>query len=247
MRIEIENVSKRFGGLKALDRVSLVANGGEVTALIGPNGAGKSTFLNCITGVVPIDEGRVAVDGVPIPANPLSRLVEIGITRTFQNIRLFESLTALEHLLLARHALRARARDRLPCRKSRSVESECLDILESVGLRDRAYTWPSELSYGERRRLEIARGLAIEPHLLLLDEPAAGSTRSEQMALADLISSIAAQGTAVILVEHHMELVARVAKSVVVLNFGQVLMTGTIEEVRNHPDVIAAYLGTSAH
>jgi ABC-type branched-subunit amino acid transport system ATPase component len=246
MRVEIESISKRFGGLKALDRVSLVANGGEVTALIGPNGAGKSTFLNCITGVVPIDEGRVVIDGEQLPSNPLGMLVDIGITRTFQNIRRFERLTALEHLVLARHPLRSRASGRSPGR-GRSVESECLDILERVGLRDRANTWPSELSYGERRRLEIARGLAIEPRLLLLDEPAAGSTRSEQMALAELISAIAATGTAIILVEHHMDLVARVAKNIVVLNFGQVLMTGNIEQVRSHPDVIAAYLGTSPH
>lgn len=246
MRVEIENLSKRFGGLKALDGVSLVANGGEVTALIGPNGAGKSTFLNCITGVVPIDGGKVTVDGAPLPNKPLGKLVELGITRTFQNVRLFESLTTLEHLVLARHTLRARAKVRA-ADQTRSVESECLDILDRVGLRERAHTWPSELSYGERRRLEIARGLAIEPRLLLLDEPAAGSTRSEQATLATLISAIAASGTAVILVEHHMDLVARVAKNIVVLNFGQVLMTGDINRVRSHPDVIAAYLGTSTH
>lgn len=246
MRIEVENLSKRFGGLKALDRVSLVATGGEVTALIGPNGAGKSTFLDCVTGVVPIDEGSVTIDGTALPRHPLGKLVDLGITRTFQNLRLFESLTALEHLVLARHSLRSRARGRRTG-QAKPVEAECLDILERVGLRDRAGMWPSELSYGERRRLEIARSLAIEPRLLLLDEPAAGSTRSEQVTLAKLIADIATAGTAIILVEHHMDLVARVAKHIVVLNFGQVLMTGDIDEVRSHPDVISAYLGTSQH
>jgi ABC-type branched-subunit amino acid transport system ATPase component len=247
MRVEVENLSKRFGGLKALDRVSLVAMAGEVTAIIGPNGAGKSTFLNCITGVARIDEGSVFIDGVPLPSNPIGKLVDLGITRTFQNIRLFESLTTLEHLMLARHALRDRAKSRLADDHARSVNAACMGILDRVGLRERANAWPSELSYGERRRLEIARGMAIEPRLLLLDEPAAGSTRSEQITLANLISSIAASGTAVILVEHHMDLVARVAKNIVVLNFGQVLMTGDIKQVRSHPDVIAAYLGTSVH
>lgn len=245
MQVEIQTLSKRFGGLKALDRVSMVARTGEITAIIGPNGAGKSTFLNCMTGVVPPDEGRVLIDGRPLPARPLGHLVDIGITRTFQNIRLFESLTCLEHVVLARHSFRSSHRNKSA--KSTPIEAECLDILARVGLQDRASMWPAELSYGERRRLEIARGLAIEPLLFLLDEPAAGSTKSEQMALAKLIASIAESGTAVMLVEHHMDLVGRVAKQVVVLNFGQVLMTGTIQEVRSHPDVIAAYLGTSAH
>jgi len=245
MQVEIQNLSKRFGGLRALDQVSLVARAGEVTAIIGPNGAGKSTFLNCVTGVVPPDEGSVLIGGKALPARPLGHLVELGITRTFQNIRLFETLTCLEHVVLARHSYRSSHRNRST--KSASVDAECLAILARVGLHERAAMWPAELSYGERRRLEIARGLAIEPLLFLLDEPAAGSTPSEQMTLAKLIASIAEAGTAVVLVEHHMDLVERVAKQVVVLNFGQVLMTGTIQEVRSHPDVIAAYLGTSAH
>jgi ABC-type branched-subunit amino acid transport system ATPase component len=244
MQIKVKHLSKHFGGLKALSDVSLIAQGGEVTAVIGPNGSGKSTLLNCISGVIPIDAGSITIDGSPMPKNPLDNLVDLGITRTFQNIRLFESLSTLEHLVLPRYAFRHSARG--ASNIASSPEAECSEILKQVGLENRAWMKPSELSYGERRRLEIARGLAIEPRLLLLDEPAAGSTQSEQLALATLIADVAARGTAVILVEHHMNLVSRVANKVVVLNFGQILMTGTMDEVRRNPDVISAYLGKAA-
>lgn len=241
MLIEVEGVSKRFGGLRALDDVSLIARTGEVTAVIGPNGAGKSTLLGCLSGMIPIDAGHIRIDGRDAVLAPLSRLVETGITRTFQNIRLSESLTVRENLRLSWLSWRRtkRARGVVP---RRSLDQ----LLGRVGLSAVAHKRPDELSYGERRRLEIARGLATEPLLFLIDEPAAGTTPSEQLMLADLIRGIAEDGVAVVLVEHHMELVARASTRVVVLNFGKVLTAGTIAEVRRDPAVIAAYLGTTA-
>jgi ABC-type branched-subunit amino acid transport system ATPase component len=241
MLIEVDGVSKRFGGLLALDNVSLTARTGEVTAVIGPNGAGKSTLIGCLSGMVPIDAGQISIDRIKARLAPLSRLVDLGITRTFQNIRLSESLTVLEHLRLGRlsYERTRRARSAAPGRNLG-------DLLARVGLSAVAEKLPAQLSYGERRRLEIARGLATEPRLFLIDEPAAGTTPAEQMVLADLIRGIAEDGVAVVLVEHHMDLVARASATVVVLNFGKVLTTGTIAEVRRNPEVIAAYLGTTA-
>lgn len=245
MLVEVEGVSKRFGGLQAVDCVSLTARGGEVTAVIGPNGAGKSTLLDCLTGITAFDDGLVVIDGVAHEAIALQNLVALGISRTFQNIRLFESLNAREHLVLARHNLLASRRGR----KMASAGTACPDpdrLLERVGLSAKASYRPGELAYGERRRLEVGRALATAPRLLLLDEPAAGSTRSEQGTLANLILGIAAEGVAVVLVEHHMDLVSKVSTQVVVLNFGRHVVTGPIGEVRRHPEVISAYLGVAA-
>jgi branched-chain amino acid transport system ATP-binding protein len=240
MLIEVDGVSKRFGGLLALDKVSLTACTGEVTAVIGPNGAGKSTLLGCLSGMIPIDDGQIRIDGAAAVLTPLSRLVEVGITRTFQNIRLSESLTVMEHLRLAHLSWRR-------TKRARGIEGRAAEtVLARVGLSAVADKLPAQLSYGERRRLEIARGLATEPSLFLIDEPAAGSTPAEQLKLADLIRGIAEEGVAVILVEHHMDLVARASAQVVVLNFGKVLTSGTIAEVRRNPEVISAYLGTTA-
>jgi branched-chain amino acid transport system ATP-binding protein len=245
MLVEIEGVSKRFGGLQAVDGVSFTARGGEVTAVIGPNGAGKSTLLDCLTGITAFDGGLVVIDGVAHETIALQNLIALGISRTFQNIRLFESLDAREHLVLARYNLLARRRGR----EMVSAGTVCPDpdrLLERVGLSAKASYRPGELAYGERRRLEIGRALATAPRLLLLDEPAAGSTFSEQRTLADLILGIAAEGVAVVLVEHHMDLVSQVSAKVVVLNFGRHVVTGTIGEVRRHPEVISAYLGVTA-
>ena len=239
-----DSVSKHFGGLQALLDVSFQAPGGRVTAVIGPNGAGKSTLLDCLTGLTDMDSGQVTLDGQALGPRLLGRLVEVGIARTFQNLRLFPSLSVLEHLLLARRTFvrthRARA-------AGRPLDHElCLSLLERVGLAAKARWSPDALAYGEKRRLEIARALATEPRLVLLDEPAAGANAAEQQALGTLIEGIAADGAAVVLVEHHMELVGRLASSVVVLNFGQIVTAGTIDAVRSHPEVISAYLGTTA-
>ncbi|MDX2156619.1 MAG: ABC transporter ATP-binding protein [Hyphomicrobiaceae bacterium] len=245
LAVEVQGMSKRFGGLQALDNISLAARGGEVTAVIGPNGAGKSTLLDCLTGVTRFDSGRIIIDGLGHDAVRLDRLVDLGISRTFQHVRLFESLTALEHLVLVRRNLLATPRGRARSTGGAPMP-EPMALLERVGLLAKAGQRPAELAYGERRRLEIARALATAPRFLLLDEPAAGSTPSEQNVLAELIRSIAADGVAVVLVEHHMDLVGSVSARVVVINFGRHVVTGTIEEIRRHPEVISAYLGVAA-
>ncbi|MCO5064278.1 MAG: ABC transporter ATP-binding protein [Rhizobiaceae bacterium] len=245
MLIEALKISKRFGGLQAIDNVTVRVRSGEVTSVIGPNGAGKTTLLNCLTGVIAFDGGEVRIDGKSYGTFAPQDLVEIGIARTFQNIRLWESLTVEEHIVLAR-------RNYFNSRRGRKAGKEGqLDItvdglLARVGLTQKAKLKPLELSYGERRRLELARALATSPILILLDEPAAGFNLSEQMMLADHISEIAASGVAVILVEHHMDLVARVSNNVVVINFGKELATGSIAEIRSNPSVVAAYLGTTS-
>lgn len=245
LAVEVHGMSKRFGGLQALDNISLAARGGEVTAVIGPNGAGKSTLLDCLTGVTRFDSGRIVIDGRGHDAVRLDRLVDLGISRTFQHVRLFESLTALEHLVLVHRNLLATPRGRTRA-ASGAPMPEPLALLARVGLLAKAGQRPAELAYGERRRLEIARALATAPRFLLLDEPAAGSTPSEQNVLAELIRSIAADGVAVVLVEHHMDLVGSVSARVVVINFGRHVVTGTIEEIHRHPEVISAYLGVAA-
>lgn len=245
MLIEIQGISKRFGGLQAADNVSLTARSGAVTAVIGPNGAGKSTLIDCLTGITAFDSGRIVIDGVGHNRIMLQELVELGISRTFQHIRLFESLDAREHLFLAWQSLAASRRGRAMVRAGKALPDPDR-LLDRVGLAAKAGQRPGELAYGERRRLEIARALATAPHLLFLDEPAAGSTLSEQNALAELIRSIADEGVAIVLVEHHMDLVGKVSEQVVVLNFGRHIVTGSIVEVRQHPEVIRAYLGVSA-
>ena len=245
MKIEARGISKRFGGLQALDQVSLAASSGEVTAVIGPNGAGKSTLLDCLSGITAMDSGELVIDGKSYTKFAPESLVRMGLTRTFQHIRLSASLTAEEHVVLARmgYARSGRCRSR---ESYRVMRNHARGLLQQVGLERKEGFLPSELSYGERRRLEIARGLATEPYLILLDEPAAGATPSEQGTLADTIQQIAMSGAAVILVEHHIDLVARVSKQVLVLNFGQELVTGPIQEIRKNPAVILAYLGIAA-
>jgi len=245
--ISVRNASIRFGGLQALNDVSLEMRGGDVLAIIGPNGAGKTTFVNCLSGLVDMDTGEVSIDGVVAKRPILPKLVDFGISRTFQNIRLFPNLTVREHIALARESYmrseRARARTDMA---SRPLDAVCDELLSRMGLATKAGYWPRELSYGERRKLEIARALAIEPKLLLLDEPAAGMVPSEQKELAVMIRDIAGSGIAVILIEHHMDLVGSVAGKVMVLNFGCLIVEGTIDVVRDHPEVISAYLGSTA-
>ena len=244
MRFDVDGISKRFGGLQALQDVSLSVRSGEVTAVVGPNGAGKSTLVNCLTGMFFIDSGAITMDGAPLRRIEPKRLIELGITRTFQNIRLWEHLSVLEHVVLAglNYARSGRAAD-VP--RNRDVRSRALHLLARVGLEEKARLAPAALSYGERRRLEIARALATHPKILLLDEPAAGFNLSEQARLGTLIREIAAEGIAILLIEHHMDLIASVSDIVVVLNFGRVIATGPYSEIRENREVISAYLGVS--
>lgn len=248
--LRLDEISVRFGGVNALSEVDFRIEKGTVTALIGPNGAGKTTLLGAITGMVAVQGGRVALGGEDVTAlAPHVRALR-GVVRTFQNLEVFANMTVLENVMTGRHALvgygildgilrtpRFRAGERA-CREA------ALDKLEFVGLADKKDVPAGELPYGSQRLLEMARAVAAEPRLLLLDEPAAGLNTQETAALAGLIARVRDElGITVGLVEHDMDLVMGISDAVTVLNFGTVLASGTPAEIQANPDVVAAYLG----
>ncbi|MEN8150584.1 MAG: ABC transporter ATP-binding protein [Planctomycetota bacterium] len=243
-----EAVSKHFGGLKALERVDLSVERGSIHSVIGPNGAGKTTLFNCITGIHPPTAGRIFLEERDITGLPSYRVTRLGLARTFQNIRLFKQMTALENVMVGRHP-RTRAGWfsailRMPARpEERAIERQAMEILDFVGLRDRAGVWARNLAYGDQRRLEIARALATEPRVLLLDEPAAGMNPGETSRLMDLIREIRDRGPTVILIEHDMKVVMGVSDRVTVIDYGRKIAEGTPDEVKADRKVIAAYLG----
>lgn len=248
--LEVRSATKRFQGVVAVDGVSFTASAGHVTGLIGPNGSGKTTIMNMITGLYPADGGSIHLDGEDISRLPPHRVAALGVARTFQNIRLLAGATTLENVLLGAHRHQtAGVIDvllGLP-RLGRSEERErrrCEALLDLVGIAPLRDTIVGGLSYGDRRRVEIARALATQPRLLLLDEPAAGMNFAEKRALSDLVLAVRAMGISVLVIEHDIEFVARVSDHVVVLNFGREIADGRPEEVRRMPLVIEAYLGT---
>jgi branched-chain amino acid transport system ATP-binding protein len=247
--LRLDSITQRYGGLIALDSVSLDVVARGVTAVIGPNGAGKTTLFNVISGFRPPTEGRVIFLDEDITAYAAQDVAKRGLVRTFQLVQLFESLTVLENVKVGRH-LHTRgglASALLPFR-SRVVEAQvdavARDLLKQIGLEAQAETMASALPYGQKRLLEIARALAAEPKLLLLDEPAAGLNRGETTRLADLIRSIAAQNVTVLLIEHDMSFVMNVADRIAVLDFGRLIAEGAPAEIQKNKNVIAAYLGT---
>jgi branched-chain amino acid transport system ATP-binding protein len=246
--LQLENVTQRFGGLVALDAVSLEIASGGVTAIIGPNGAGKTTLFNIISGFRAPTEGRVTFSGHEIRGLPPEAVAKRGLVRTFQLVQLFDTLTVLENVKVGRHLHTAggllSALMPLRSRVEAQVDEKARALLRQVGLEAQAETLASALPYGQKRLLEIARALAAEPKLLLLDEPAAGLNRSETTRLAELIRAITAQGVTVLLIEHDMSFVMNVADRVAVLDFGRLIAQGTPKEVQKNKDVIAAYLGT---
>ena len=245
----LNNVTRRFGGLVAVDAVSLDIAQGGVTAIIGPNGAGKTTLFNCISGFAEPSAGRVEFSGSDITGLAAEDIAARGLIRTFQLVQLFEKLTVLENIKVGRHLhTRGGLVSALLPLRARSIEASvdayARDLLNKVGLNSHADTEAGALPYGQKRLLEIARALAAEPTLLMLDEPAAGLNRGETNRLADLIRDIVNLGVTVLLIEHDMSFVMNVADRVAVLDFGKLIATGTPVEVQKNPDVIAAYLGT---
>lgn len=247
--LQVENTGISFGGLVAVDNVSFAVKPNEVFSIIGPNGAGKTTLFNIVTGVYQTDRGAVTLDGEKVSGTAPHLLVKRGMVRTFQNLQIFFRMTALENVMVGFHLTEKTSflADLLGLpgvtRQNRATRDAAMALLDRVGLARYADMSAGSLPYGALKRLEIARALASEPKVLLLDEPAAGCNAVESEAIDKLISEIAAGGIAVVLIEHDMKLVMRISHRILVLAEGKRLAEGTPEAVRNDPAVIAAYLG----
>jgi branched-chain amino acid transport system ATP-binding protein len=247
--LQISSVGKQFGGLAALSEVSLHIQRGEIYGLIGPNGAGKTTLFNVLTGLYQPSSGSFQFNGAHYQEVKPHVLAQAGIARTFQNIRLFANLTALENVMIGRHlrtgagVFGALLRNRATRNEERAISERARELLRYVGIEKPAQTLAKHLSYGEQRRLEIARALATDPLLLALDEPAAGMNATETESLKTLLQTIRAAGITVLLIEHDVKLIMGLCDRVAVLDYGKKIAEGVPEEVRKNPVVIAAYLG----
>ena len=248
----VQNIQKHFGGLAALDDTSFEVAQGTITSLIGPNGAGKTTLFNIVSGLLPPSAGTVLFKGIDITGWSPQRIARAGMGRTFQNVQLFQNLNAIENVIAARscrshssllEALLFLPRDRRNRQQSRQVAEELLDW---VGIAPHRFFMPRELPYGDQRRLEVARALATDPELLMLDEPSAGMSHLEAQELMDLIGRLRERGTTILLIEHNMNLVMSISDKIVVLNFGKKIAEGSAAAIRTDPEVIEAYLGVEA-
>ncbi|MBB5049360.1 branched-chain amino acid transport system ATP-binding protein [Rhodopseudomonas rhenobacensis] len=247
--LEVSDIGIAFGGVKAIDGVGFAVAQGQIFSIIGPNGAGKTTLFNVISGMYRPSHGRVALDGRDVTDLAPDALAARGLSRTFQNLQIFQRMTAAENVMVGRH-LQERCNLfadllRLPSvtRQNRATREAALGFLDQVGLRDGADVLAGSLSYGACKRLEIARALAAEPRVLLLDEPAAGCNAVETEEIDKLICRVAAKGIAVVLVEHDMKLVMKISHRILVLVQGRMLIEGNPQEVRDNPAVLEAYLG----
>jgi branched-chain amino acid transport system ATP-binding protein len=253
--LQVNNLTMDFGGLRALDSIDLDVRDSEIVALIGPNGAGKTTFFNCITGIYAPTHGEMLITRPGKKQQRLNglkpnRVTERGLARTFQNIRLFANMTALENVMIGRHCrlhagiAGAVFRNPKTVREEKQVVADSYEILEKIGLTRFVNELACNLPYGAQRRLEIARALATDPFLLLLDEPAAGMNPQETKKLDDLIVTIRDQeGISILLIEHDMKLVMSLSDRIFVVDYGKKIAQGTPEEIKNNPVVIKAYLG----
>ncbi len=253
--LNVKNLTMNFGGLKALDNVNIAVEKGEIAALIGPNGAGKTTFFNCITGIYEPSQGYVAITPPNASTQKLkglkpNQVTEKGLARTFQNIRLFHGMTVLENVLIGRHCrmksgiLGAMLRPASQKNEEKKAIADSYEILEKIGLDQYVNEMAVNLPYGAQRRLEIARALATDPCILLLDEPAAGMNPQETKELDDLIIWLRDnEDLSILLIEHDMKLVMSLSDRIHVVDYGKKIAEGTPEEVKNNPEVIKAYLG----
>ncbi len=249
MSLQISDVSRSFGGVRASQNVSMEVERGRIVGLIGPNGAGKTTLVNLITGVLRLDSGSVSVDGTDVSAETVVGVARAGVSRTFQNVRLLPDATVLENVTLglSQHekssvlecvlGLPAALRDR------RRSEEEALAILRDVGMGDHAHHPAAGLAYGHQRRIEVARAIAVRPKYILLDEPVAGMNDVEAAELGRVVRSLAERGIGVLLIEHNMRFVNALCSHIYVLNTGRIIAEGTPEEISQDAAVVAAYLG----